>query len=200
MQINLYSNEILIKGIEFLQITDIETIRDIFESREYNLQNPELSNQEKIERNKRIMNFDRTKVPPGLTKKELNSLLKETQDLINEWKTRWRRPDNNEITKEFCQAVIDELIIKKGKIKFNKKVNGELNIEKAKQYPIEQLIDFNNAGFAKCINHEDRTPSLKWYPARNKAHCFSCHSDLDSIDIYQKINNVEFNIAVQALC
>ncbi len=96
----------------------------------------------------------------------------------------------------------EDYVIKKAKINKILKLHdkfGTMSIKKAKEYPIEQLIEFNSGGFAKCPNHSDKTPSLKWYPKRNKAHCFSCSGDFDSIDIYQKIYNVDFNEAVKKL-
>lgn len=143
---------------------------------------------------------NRFNIPQGLTKKELKVLLKETQDKINDCLKRMRElgPDNNIL----ADIEREDYVLKKAKINKILKLHdnfGTQSISKAKEYPIEQLIEFNNAGFAKCIDHDERTPSLKFYPRRNKAHCFSCSGDFDSIDIYQKLNNVDFSTAVKAL-
>jgi len=144
---------------------------------------------------------NRHRIPLGLTKKELTTLQKETQKEIDRWKDMIRKAPN-ETTIGFCQAVFEDWIAKKkkiiGQLKFHEGF-GEVNIAKAKQYPIEQLIEFDSGGFARCLNHEDRTPSMKWYKARNKVHCFSCSGDFDSIDIYMKINNVSLIEAVKKL-
>lgn len=146
---------------------------------------------------------NRYKVPQGLGKAELTKLLKETQKEIDHWLERTRDPSINEITKVFCDIVREEWVGKKTKIKSALKLHEgfgtERSLVKAKSYPIESLIDFNSGGFAKCLWHDEKTPSLKWYPKRNKAHCFGGCGDFDSIDAYQKINNVDFNEAVKAL-
>lgn len=199
----MYSTETLRKGIEYLGITDRVIIKNIMLSNRWNLLHPEPTNEEKIARNKAIMNFDRTKVPKGLNKKELNALLKDTQKEIDTWKAKWRNPENNEITKEFCLLVQEEWMEKKKNInavlKNHKEFGSSENLEKAKSYPIEQLIDFNKGGFAKCLWHNEKSGSLKWYPKRNKAHCFAGCGDFDSIDAYQKINNVDLTAAIKAL-
>jgi hypothetical protein len=36
-----------------------------------------------------------------------------------------------------------------------------------------------------CLNpqHEDRNPSMRYDSSRNKAHCFSCDADYDTLDV-----------------
>ncbi|MCK5347625.1 MAG: hypothetical protein KAR20_29655 [Candidatus Heimdallarchaeota archaeon] len=70
-------------------------------------------------------------------------------------------------------------------------------IKIAKEYPIENLIDVNRAGFALCPWHEDTKPSL--YCKKNFVHCFACGNSGDSIALYQKLYDVGFREAVKAL-
>ena len=75
----------------------------------------------------------------------------------------------------------------------------EANVEKARQFPITDLVHFNTAGFAKCLFHNDRSPSMKFYPNTNTVHCFSGCGSHDAIDIYQKLNDCDFNTALKFL-
>lgn len=145
------------------------------------------------------------KVPKGLEKKELKEILKRTQKNIDDCKIALRNPNLNEITIGFLEACKEDWMEKKkkinGQLEFRDKIHELGSLKKAKEYPMEQLLEFNNQGFVSCPFHgPEHTPSAKLYRERNKIHCFGCGVDADTIDVYQKINNVEFNIAVQALC
>lgn len=152
-----------------------------------------------VEAIKRYQN--RFNIPSGLEKKELTKLLKETQNKINECLAQMRTlgPTNNILV----DIEREDYVIKKAKIKKILALHNNFGTEslaKAKSYPIENLLEFNSGGFAKCLWHEERSPSLKWYPKRNKAHCFAGCGDFDSIDAYQKIHNVNLNEAIKKLC
>jgi hypothetical protein len=192
----MYTN--IQEGIEYLGITNSYEIFAIGEACRENL--------EWIEHKKRYEEWkNRFKVPRDLNKSELNKLLKETQATID-YLLQFNRKQNSKI---YINIIKDDWIEKKKLIKkrldnltkFGAKNKEEvgLNIEKAKQFPIEELLEFNKGGFTSCPYHPERTPSAKWYPQRNKIHCFSCNGDFDPIDIYQKLNNVSFNQAVRAL-
>jgi hypothetical protein len=136
------------------------------------------------------------------TKKEYTMLLKEVQKVIDNYlyKIRNTRNENERIFLEYCKE--DSILEKKkiqNKLKFFNTPKDNGNLLKAKEYPIEQLIKFDRAGFASCPFHPDKTPSMKLYPKRNKAHCFSCSGDWDSIDIYMKLNNVNLSEAIKKL-
>ena len=53
------------------------------------------------------------------------------------------------------------------------------DIDKAKQYPIDQLIEIKN-GFAKCLWHIEKQGSMKFYREENRLHCFSCNQSHDA--------------------
>lgn len=74
-----------------------------------------------------------------------------------------------------------------------------LNIEKAKTFPITDLIEFNNSNMACCIFHNEKTPSLHYYPKTNSVYCFSCNTYGDSIKVFQQLNNCTFLEAVKKL-
>jgi DNA primase len=87
--------------------------------------------------------------------------------------------------------------------KFPKGDGDNASVRRAKEVPITQFIKFNYNGFAKCISHNEHTPSMRYnkpdskYP--NTIKCFSCGMMMDSIDVYMHLNNVEFNEAVKRL-
>lgn len=75
---------------------------------------------------------------------------------------------------------------------------------RAKQVPITSMIKFSYDGFASCISHKEKTPSMKYnkpgtkYP--NTVKCFSCGFMGDPIDVYMALHsNVEFGEAVKKL-
>ena len=73
------------------------------------------------------------------------------------------------------------------------------DIEKARAFPISELIDFKNDK-ARCPFHNEKTPSLQYYPADNHCYCFGgCGRAYDAIDVYMKINNCGFKQAVAKL-
>jgi hypothetical protein len=70
-------------------------------------------------------------------------------------------------------------------------------IAMAREYPISRIITVNNRGFAKCLWHEEDTPSM--YTKGNYVHCFGCGKSGDSIDVYRELNGCGFKEAVLAL-
>jgi DNA primase len=70
--------------------------------------------------------------------------------------------------------------------------------ERARSYPIRDLIKVNRENKALCPFHDDRTPSMHVYHD-NHAFCFVCMKRADAIDIYMAINNVDFKTAIAAL-
>lgn len=75
----------------------------------------------------------------------------------------------------------------------------ERQFQKAKTVPITQFLTFNKAGFAKCIWHNEKTSSLKYYPQDNRVWCFGCNAGGDVIDVYSQLRGVDFRQAVETL-
>ena len=108
----------------------------------------------------------------------------------------------------FCERHRAELNDKEKRIRFNlaridgKVPKGEIGakeIERAKAVPINELLEFNRSGFAKCLWHSEKTPSLKWYRKENRVHCFSCNKGWDSVDVVMKQEGCDFVSAVKRL-
>lgn len=73
-------------------------------------------------------------------------------------------------------------------------------IKDAKNFPITDMLEFNNSGFTHCIFHNEKTPSMKYYPDNNTCHCFGGCGTRDAIDIYMQLHDVEFKKAVLEIC
>lgn len=73
------------------------------------------------------------------------------------------------------------------------------DIEKARAYPIESLLQNIKGGKTHCIGgtHKDKHPSMD--VRNNFAHCYSCGWHGDAIAVYMKINGVDFITAVKTL-
>lgn len=70
-------------------------------------------------------------------------------------------------------------------------------IERAREFPIKELIHVNERNMALCIDHGDKNPSMNC--KNNFAYCHSCGFHADAIGIYMKLNNCSFKEAVNKL-
>lgn len=75
----------------------------------------------------------------------------------------------------------------------------QLNIEKARQVPIADLIDVNRMGFAKCVWHTEKTASMKVYDKDNRVYCYGCNRGGDAIDVAMATTGKEFSEVVRML-
>jgi DNA primase len=100
----------------------------------------------------------------------------------------------------FIRALIVELSVRLAERKHKpvQLVEGS-DLERAKSYPIENLIKVNRNGFALCVTHKEKTPSLKVYKD-NHAYCFGgCGKRFDAIAIAMAVWNCDFKSAVERL-
>ena len=80
----------------------------------------------------------------------------------------------------------------------------EEQVARAKEYDIMDLLEHPvsvYAGRAKflCPLHAEKSPSFVVFTQENRYYCFGCNSKGDSIDLYQKMNNVSFITAIKNL-
>ena len=94
----------------------------------------------------------------------------------------------------------NKLILRHFKLKDGAYGYSKATIEKAKIVSIVQILEFNRAGFAKCIWHNEKTGSLKYYARENKVWCFSCNKGGDVIDVMQTIHKISTREAIKKLC
>lgn len=73
-------------------------------------------------------------------------------------------------------------------------------IARAREYPFEQLVTFDRAGFIPCPWHADKTPSLHKMRNANRLYCFSCHKSCDSIEWVMEREGLSFKDTVLKLC
>ena len=74
----------------------------------------------------------------------------------------------------------------------------EQMIETAREYPVEQLIDFRR-GKAVAFCHEDKNPSMYHATRSNHAKCPVCDKTLDGIGILMARDGLDFISAVKQL-
>lgn len=89
--------------------------------------------------------------------------------------------------------------------KFKRWKGGDtLDIARAKQYPIDQLVA--QLGYEphynrniKCLLHDDKTPSFRIYRKGNSYYCHGCAKGGDVIDLLMKAKGLSFTEAVNWL-
>lgn len=146
---------------------------------------------------------NRYKIPTGLTKKQYQTYKRFIQRKINYLLDLCRiNPEYKFLWEDDLEKYID--IKKKVVMILNSKAKDKGNvvtdIKKAKQFPVENILKFNNAGFAICPFHDEKTPSLKLYRKTNSVYCFGgCQRHYDSVDLYQKIYGVNFLESIKKL-
>lgn len=69
---------------------------------------------------------------------------------------------------------------------------------RAKSYPCDKILAFTRRT-ALCPVHQEKTPSLHYYPKTNTCHCFGCKKSFDSIALYQAVHGCDFKTALNAL-
>lgn len=96
--------------------------------------------------------------------------------------------------------LIMELRLKKYGNQINKDQITPEMIIKARNYPIEKLVEVNKRGMARCINpeHQDKNPSM-YCKGKNFAYCFVCNLHFDSIDVIMITKGMSFVEAVKRL-
>lgn len=70
-------------------------------------------------------------------------------------------------------------------------------VDRAREYPIEQIVKLERNGRAKCVFHagEDGNMDIR----KNFAHCYVCGTHGDPIDVYKAVYGVGFREAVLAM-
>jgi hypothetical protein len=71
--------------------------------------------------------------------------------------------------------------------------------ESVKDIPISDYLDFNRAKKCPCIWHNDKNPSLQYYPQTNTVYCWSCGASGDIIDVIQQLHGCDFKQALKIL-
>jgi len=141
------------------------------------------------------------------TKKAIRQAIQNVNIEIETWMEK-KRNSKNEMHLSWCDIHIEDLLIEKKK--FLKKLDWidyaktfkNNDKELAKQIPIENFLEFNRAGFAKCPFHssgKERTASFHKIQGKNKAYCFGGCGTKDVIDIVMQLREVDFNSAIKII-
>lgn len=134
------------------------------------------------------------------TKTQLKQAITQTNKEINHWMEKKRKSNCY-----FWELNLEECLEKKKRLKkrldfISRPVQkGSNDKETAKSVPIEHFLKFNNAGFAKCVWHTEKTGSLHKIPNTNLVYCFSCQKKGDTIDIVMAVNGCDFPSAIKLI-
>lgn len=106
--------------------------------------------------------------------------------------------DRRKAKANYLMSIIAEITGERKPAASSRGVTDE-QIERARAYPIESLIEVNRSGMSRCISgeHDDKHPSMQ--TTGNFAFCHACRFKADVIDIFMKLHGVDFPTAVRAL-
>ena len=139
-------------------------------------------------------------------RKELSTIYAQQKKIRDEVFYKIKNPSHLEFTQELAvilhtdtarQIELEQAIEVFERMLNRVKLGNTNAIPKLKEIPITNYIDFNRAGFARCIWHNEITPSMKYYHRTNTIYCFGCHKSGDVIDVVQQLNN--FNSVGEAI-
>lgn len=125
-------------------------------------------------------------------------------NLIDRW-IDYIDEKNNVIPESDTMTALDEIIrlrayevrLKKG-VNFKDEITND-QIQSARDYPIEQLIEFDRTGKSLAWCHTDKRPSLTWFKKGNRARCFPCDKTFSPIDVCMERDGLTFVEAVKYL-
>jgi len=84
-------------------------------------------------------------------------------------------------------------------LRWKENAAGEASLQKARTYPISDLIQFDRKGWTRCIFHDEKTPSMRYDRKKNRVWCFSCNKGWDAIDVFMRMGGGGFNDAIKSL-
>ena len=116
---------------------------------------------------------------------------------LRETSLGFSNPDSK--AKKLRSLTVEKYLILNPKEKKKNWVSPE-EIIRALDFPFDQLIAFNKAGFALCPFHKEKSPSFHLIKLTNKAHCFGCNWHGDPINFLREQRELSFQEAVRALC
>lgn len=145
------------------------------------------------------MAFPKTYIP--ILKQMLKNILEETRKLKNNIYTD---PNNKHIYEAIIEMLEEDRKELEGKLnrclwEVKPIKEGGLDLRRAKAVPMHMLIEIKR-NKALCPWHNDKHPSLQYYPKSNTVYCFVCNRGGDSIDVGMAIWNLNFKETTQKLC
>lgn len=139
-------------------------------------------------------------------KKTLQVIEKQYKESINMYMRHAQELREKNVSDKHLQKLIEIFLNKtaevKRAIKYYQVKRSEVDntrLERAKQVPIPHFIQFDNAGTAKCIWHNEKTGSMHYYEKQNRVKCFGCNMLGDVIDVVQQMNNCNLPDALKII-
>ena len=109
---------------------------------------------------------------------------------------------DEDIMNMVIQDDFDEIYYLFGKIKrtevYTESITDE-DIERAKEHPIENLIELDSRGKAIAWCHEDKNASMTLWKGKNRVRCWACSKTYNPIDILVERDGLTFIEAVKRL-
>lgn len=145
---------------------------------------------------------DNRQIVKYTTKKSIRQAISLINDQLELWLVH-KQAAPNEITKEFAEIHLEELFKEKEKLQGRLRYTGVKfsndRLMQAKQVPLGNFLKFNSAGFASCLWHSEKTPSLHKITGKNKVYCFAGCGTKDVIDVVQNLNNCDLPSALKII-
>lgn len=136
------------------------------------------------------------------TENQIAVLMKEEKRLKASFLKGYKK--HNKITQAFVDLQIEKIdkAISKYEWMLKKNTEDEISeerIQQARDFPITNLIEFNQAGKSMAWCHEDKSPSLSFWRAKNKCRCFVCNLTFDTIAVLMERDGYSFVDAIKKL-
>ena len=122
--------------------------------------------------------------------------------LLQEIEICEKAPYDYDVMNMIIQDDFDEIYYLFGKIKrtevYTESITDE-DIERAKEYPVENLIELDSRGKAIAWCHDDKNASMTLWNGKNRVRCWACSKTYNPIDILVERDGLSFIEAVKRL-
>lgn len=152
---------------------------------------------------------ERLKDKNNWTRTDIKNRIEQLNSHIEKMKQLRRGHDGGSASYYFCDISVNSAVeekkeleaLKKRKFGRSKKSfeSFEEQIKKAKEYPIDKIINVGRGGNIKCLWHDDSSPSMKYNRQKNFLYCFAGCGKKDSIDLAMLVHNKSFAEVVKML-
>lgn len=89
------------------------------------------------------------------------------------------------------ESIVAELsALRKNRKKKDAKASSNATLEDIKRIPVTNYLTFNADGKCRCIWHDEKTASMKYYPRTNSVYCFGCSRYGDIISVVQQVRGI----------
>jgi DNA primase len=148
---------------------------------------------------KEYSKIDLVKLPRYILEFPEDKSQKDTKRLTAFYQDLSRKLRNKQIPDTFATIMMERCLAQIDKPKIKQAPLESSDLTSLKKIPISQFIKLSKDNSARCLWHEEKTPSMKYYPDTNSLYCFGCGSYGDIISVIQKLENCSFKVAVAYL-